>query len=73
MNKNYGNCKKNLEIFIETLQNVYLVNYLLVYHKKLEGNALHDGFKHILAYFHINILAYFYKNISDMVVKVLKE
>ena len=44
LNKNHGNCKKNLEIFIETLQDVYLVNYLLVYHKKLEGNALHDRF-----------------------------
>ena len=44
MNKNHGNCKKNLESFIETLHDVYLVNYLLGYHKKLEGNALHDGF-----------------------------
>ena len=33
LNKNHGNCKKNLEIFIETLENVYLVNYLLVYKK----------------------------------------
>ena len=45
MNKNHGNCEKNLEIFIETLEDVYLVNCLLFYHKKLEGNAWHGGFE----------------------------
>ena len=44
LNKNYRNCKKNLEIFIETLEDVYLVNYLLVYHQKMERKTLHDGF-----------------------------
>ena len=32
--KNYENCKKNLEIFIKILQDVCLVKYLLVYYKK---------------------------------------
>ena len=36
--------RKTWKFFNETLQDVYLVNYLLVYHKKLKGNVLHDGF-----------------------------
>ena len=34
-----------MEIFNETLEEVYLVNHLLFWHKKLEGNALHSGFE----------------------------
>ena len=33
-----------MEIFNETLE-VYLVNHLLVWHKKLEGNVLHSEFE----------------------------
>ena len=45
MNKNNGNYDKYMEIFNETLEEVYLVNHLLFWHKKLEGNALHSGFE----------------------------